>query len=88
MTAQKYADEVLRQHFEPYAAVQRMDSQHAFLISVHFSMLGTHSDEVVQRPRPPITVQDLEIALLQEWNSIFQIPIASMSEQLGGTMSY
>ncbi|GFW48046.1 hypothetical protein TNCV_2402331 [Trichonephila clavipes] len=35
-------------------------------------MFGTCSDDIAARPRPPATVRDLEIALLEEWNSIPQ----------------
>ncbi|GFY04153.1 hypothetical protein TNCV_1199311 [Trichonephila clavipes] len=38
-------------------------------------MLGRR---IAARPRPPATVRDLEIALLEEWNSIPQILIDNL----------
>ncbi|GFT27587.1 hypothetical protein TNCV_4559391 [Trichonephila clavipes] len=35
-------------------------------------MFETCSDDIAARPRPLATVRDLEIALLEEWNSIPQ----------------
>ncbi|GFW58392.1 succinate--hydroxymethylglutarate CoA-transferase [Trichonephila clavipes] len=47
---------------------------------------------IAARPRPPATVRDLEIALLEEWNSIPQSLIdnliASMAKQLGRGMIF
>ncbi|GFS82568.1 hypothetical protein TNCV_3602181 [Trichonephila clavipes] len=45
---------------------------------------------IAARPRPPATVRDLEIALLEEWNSIPQSLIdnliASMAKRNAGVM--
>ncbi|GFV93114.1 hypothetical protein TNCV_2552051 [Trichonephila clavipes] len=38
-------------------------------------MLGRR---IAARPRPPATVRDMEIALLEEWNSIPQSPIDNL----------
>ncbi|GFY28863.1 transposable element Tcb2 transposase [Trichonephila clavipes] len=40
-----------------------------------WDMLGRR---IAARPRPPATVRDLEIALLEEWNSISQSLIANL----------
>lgn len=40
-----------------------------------WDMLGRR---IAARPRPPVTVRDLEIALLQEWNSIPQVLIDNL----------
>ncbi|GFU66311.1 hypothetical protein TNCV_3642341 [Trichonephila clavipes] len=49
-------------------------------------MLGRR---IAARPRPPATVRDLEIALLEEWNSIPQSLIdnliASMANRMPAT---
>lgn len=102
LTAQRYADEILRPHVVPYAAaigdsfllmhdnarphtarlvenfleaetIQRMEwpacSPDLNPIEHVWDTLGRR---VAARPRPPFTVQDLEIALLQEWSTFPQ----------------
>ncbi|GFV07877.1 hypothetical protein TNCV_306251 [Trichonephila clavipes] len=56
------------------------------------SMFGTCSDDnIAARPRPPATVRDLEIALLEEWNSIAQSLIdnliASMANRCAAVLA-
>ncbi|GFV30053.1 transposable element Tcb2 transposase [Trichonephila clavipes] len=51
-------------------------------------MLGRR---IAARPRPPVTVRDLEIALLEEWNSIPQSLIdnliASMTNRCAAVLA-
>ncbi|GFT89072.1 hypothetical protein TNCV_3084851 [Trichonephila clavipes] len=42
---------------------------------------------IAARPRPPATVRDLEIALLQEWNSIPQIAFVMGKGEMGDVRS-
>ncbi|GFY06740.1 transposable element Tcb2 transposase [Trichonephila clavipes] len=55
------------------------------------SMFGTCSDDIAARRRPPATVRDLEIALLEEWNSIPQSLIdnliASMANRCAAVLA-
>ncbi|GFU34294.1 hypothetical protein TNCV_4158181 [Trichonephila clavipes] len=48
-------------------------------------MLGRR---IAARPRPPATVRDVEIALLEEWNSIPQSLIDNLIASMGYIQMY
>ncbi|GFW23285.1 hypothetical protein TNCV_3803841 [Trichonephila clavipes] len=48
-------------------------------------MLGRR---IAARPRPPATVRDLEIALLEEWNSIPQSLIDNLIASMANSLSF
>ncbi|GFU36209.1 transposable element Tcb2 transposase [Trichonephila clavipes] len=121
LTGRRYADEILRHHFIPYAGaigdsfvfqddnarphrvplvenmleaetIQRMEwpacSPDLNPIEHVWDMLGRR---IAARPRPPAAVRDLEIALLEEWNSIPQSLIdnliASMANRCAAVLA-
>ncbi|GFS50615.1 transposable element Tcb2 transposase [Trichonephila clavipes] len=107
LTGRRYADEILRPYVIPYAGaiearlvenmleaetIQRMEwpacSPDLNPIEHVWDMLGRR---IAARPRPPATLRDLEIALLEEWNSIPQSLIdnliASMANKCAAVLA-
>ncbi|GFU82313.1 transposable element Tcb2 transposase [Trichonephila clavipes] len=92
LTGRRYADEILRPHVIPYAGA--IGDSFVFQddkARPHRDRLDILGGRIAARPRPPATVRDLEIALLEEWNSIPQSLIdnliASMANRCAAVLA-
>ncbi|GFV76625.1 transposable element Tcb2 transposase [Trichonephila clavipes] len=90
LTARRYRDEILRPIVVPYAAAIGDDfillddngEPHRAKLVENFLFMERIEDELLASNLPPQTLQELEEALLEEWDKIPQLVINSLIDSM------